>query len=111
MDYTPDDAERAVLDVIREEHRVNPMRLRDRTEIRKQYVNEALRQLVKLGVVQKVNRGLYEYVPEEDDLPGAPQAVDNDIQRVIDELAAAIELGDADGALARYEELGEMLRR
>lgn len=72
MDYDMDENERAVLDVLREERRVNPLRVREQTEIRKQYVNDALRQLRKLGVVRKVTKGLYEYVPENDDLPGGP---------------------------------------
>ncbi|WP_209019672.1 hypothetical protein [Halorussus marinus] len=79
MDYQLDDEERTVLDVIRHEGRVNPLRVRDQTGLRKQYVNDALRQLVKLGVIQKVNRGLYEHVPDEDDLLGADQ--DDEVER------------------------------
>jgi len=67
MDYTPDENEQEVLDVIRDERRVNPLRVREETGLRKQYVNDALSGLQKAGVVQKVNRGLYEHVPEEDD--------------------------------------------
>lgn len=94
MDYEPDDRERAVLDVFREEGRANPMRVRDVTDLRKQYVNDALNQLQKLGVVQKLNRGLYEYVPEEDDLPGAPESLDEDARRVLDEIETAMRRGD-----------------
>lgn len=71
MPYTPDGEERAVLDVLRREHRANPLRIREETDIRKQYVNDALDQLQKVGVVEKVNRGLYQHVPGEDDLEGA----------------------------------------
>ena len=67
MEYEPDENEEAVLEVIRKEHRVNPMRVREQTDLRKQYVNDALRQLQKAGVVRKVNRGLYEHVPKNDD--------------------------------------------
>jgi hypothetical protein len=112
MDYQPDDDERAVLDVLRDEGRVNPLRIRERTDIRKQYVNDALRQLQKLGVVRNVNRGLYEYVPEEDDLPGAPAGdMDGDVRRALDELEAALERGDRTAAETAYETLGEALRR
>lgn len=67
MDYEPDEREAEVLEVIRRENRVNPMRVREETDLRKQYVNDALRGLQKAGVVRKVNRGLYEHVPENDD--------------------------------------------
>ncbi|SEO72510.1 HNH endonuclease [Halorientalis persicus] len=92
--FRPDDRERAVLDVFREEERANPMRVRDVTDLRKQYVNDALNQLQKLGVVQKLNRGLYEYVPEEDDLPGAPETLDEGARRVLDEIETAMRRGD-----------------
>lgn len=67
-DYELDERERAVLDLLREEHRVNPLRVRERLDMRKQYVNEALRQLEKAGFIKKVTRGLYEFVedPESD---------------------------------------------
>lgn len=112
MDYTPDDRERAVLDVLREEGRANPLRIRERTDIRKQYVNDALRQLQKLGVVRNVNRGLYEYVPGEDDLPGCPAGdIDDSVRRLLDDLEAALERGDRSAAETAYDELGEALRR
>ena len=90
MDYEPDENEQAVLEVVREERRVNPMRVREQTDLRKQYVNDALRQLQKAGVIRKVSRGLYEHVPENDDeyteddeelkrhVRAAGEAIDND---------------------------------
>lgn len=94
MDYKPDDDEQAVLEVFREEKRANPMRIRERTDLRKQYVNDALNQLQKLGVVEKLNRGLYEYVPEQDDLPGAPEQLDEDARRLLNEIETALRRGD-----------------
>ena len=70
MPYSLDETERAVLDVLRAERRANPLRIRERTGLRKQYVNDALRQLEKVDVVRRVNRGLYEYNPDADDLEG-----------------------------------------
>lgn len=67
MDYQPDEQELEVLDVLREEGRANPMLLREKTDLRKEYVSRALNGLQKAGVVRKVTRGLYEHVPEEDD--------------------------------------------
>ncbi|UHQ96446.1 hypothetical protein [Natrinema halophilum] len=114
MEYQPDDVEEDVLEVIRSEGRVNPLRVREQTDHRKQYVNDAFRQLQKLGIVQKVNRGLYEYVPEEDDLPGAPEIDDHD-QRIIevsaalDDIDAAFERGDPDAARAALERAQEAI--
>ncbi|MFC5135512.1 MULTISPECIES: hypothetical protein [Haloferacaceae] len=85
MDYEPDETEQAVLDVVRQEGRVNPMRVREQTEIRKQYVNDALRQLQKAGVIRKVNRGLYEHVPENDDEYG--DAADQDVAALEERVA------------------------
>lgn len=61
MPYSPDEIEQQVLDVLRREGRANPLRIREQTDIRKQYVNNALRQLVKAELVRKVTTGLYEY--------------------------------------------------
>ena len=103
MDYELDEYESAVLDILREEGRVNPLRVREETGIRKQYVNDALRQLRKTGVVRQVTRGLYEHVPEEDDENDPRDDVDADadrnalkervaeIERERDELEAQIE--------------------
>ena len=67
MDYEPDENEQAVLDVLREERRANPYLIREKIDLRKEYVSKALTGLVKAGVVEKVTRGLYEHVPENDD--------------------------------------------
>ena len=110
MEYEPDDQEQVVLDVIRQEGRVNPMRVREQTEIRKQYVNDALKQLQKAGVIKKVNRGLYEHVPEvDDDYPSHEQQIRDAVANVrdayedvdgdrlgaaLDELEALVEVND-----------------
>lgn len=108
MEYDPDENEQRVLDVIRREGRVNPLRVREETDLRKQYVNDALRQLQKANVVRKVNRGLYEHVPEHDDVP-TTGAVDLDaLREAIADARAAYEDVDGDGlgaALTRAEEL------
>ena len=112
MDYEPDETEQKVLDVVRREKRVNPMRVREATGVRKQYVNDALRQLQKAGVVRKVNRGLYEHVPENDD--EAEDATDTDdvdleaVRAAIADARAAYEDVDGNGveeALDRAEDL------
>ena len=108
MDYEPDENEQAVLEVVREEFRVNPMRVRDQTDLRKQYVNDALRQLQKAGVIRKVNRGLYEHVPENDD-----EYTDDDeeLRQAVRDAREAYEDVDGDGvgdAIARLEELTEV---
>ena len=59
--YQPDETEQAVLDVLEAEGRANPYHIREQVGERKQYINDALTQLVKAGFVTKINRGLYEY--------------------------------------------------
>jgi chromosome segregation ATPase len=66
MEYQPDEQEQQVLNVLREERRANPMLIRERTGLRKEYVSRALTGLAKAGVVEKVERGLYDHVPEKD---------------------------------------------
>jgi len=106
MGYTLDENEREVLNVLREEGRVNPLRIREATGLRKQYVNDALKQLKKNDVVQKVNRGLYEYVPEEDGFPGAPrEEFPEEARRALDGLVAALKRGDRARAEDRFDEL------
>lgn len=116
MDYDLDETERAVLDVIREEQRVNPLRIRERTDIRKQYVNDALRQLRKLGVVNKVNKGLYEYNPEADSLPGVSSVGVGDeqisrIKRALDDIEAAAERGDGDALREAIQRARKAIKR
>lgn len=59
--YELDSTEQAILDVLKREGRATPLLIRQDIDVRKEYVSEALRQLVKAGLVSKVNRGLYEY--------------------------------------------------
>jgi hypothetical protein len=77
--FEPTDDEEEVLEVLRDEWRVNPMLIRDRTGIDKGTVNTALTRLTSAGWVRKVTRGLYEYVddPRRDDVP-APRIPDTD---------------------------------
>lgn len=108
MEYDPDENEQQVLDVIRREGRVNPLRVREETDLRKQYVNDALRQLQKANVVRKVNRGLYEHVPEHDDVSPAADIDAEALREAITDAKAAYEDVDGNGvrdALARLEEL------
>ena len=67
--FEPTGQQESVLDVLKDEQRVNPLRVRDVTSIDKQRVNDALSSLVDAGWVRRVNRGLYEFVedPREDD--------------------------------------------
>lgn len=66
--FEPSERQEKVLDVFKDENRVNPLRLRDATGLNKQRVNDILRDLQAAGWVRKVNRGLYEFVgdPRED---------------------------------------------
>jgi len=68
-DYTPDnDTEEQILAVMKEEGRATPYLIRERTDIRKEYVSRHLDNLRRAGWVTKVTRGLYEFVddPRED---------------------------------------------
>lgn len=67
--FEPTGQQETVLDVLKDEHRVNPLRVREVTGIGKQRVNDALGSLVDAGWVHRVNRGLYEFVedPREGD--------------------------------------------
>mgnify|MGYP006310369909 CR=1 FL=1 len=105
MEYEPDENEEAVLKVIRKEHRVNPMRVREQTGLRKQYVNDALRQLQKAGVIRKVNRGLYEHVPENDDEYTTDDQELREAVREAREVYEDVDGNGVDDAIARLEEL------
>ena len=63
--YTPDAVEDAVIDVLRREERANPFLIREETdELSRQQINNALRNLVAAGWVDKRTRGLYDYVDD-----------------------------------------------
>lgn len=104
MPYQPDEIEQAVLDVLKREGRANPLRIREETDIRKQYVNNALRQLDKAELVRKVTTGLYEYTGSD-----APGTVDKPaLNRALDDVENAAERGDGDAlrkALQRAREI------
>ena len=108
MDYEPDENEQAVLDVLRAEGRANPYLIREKIDLRKEYVSKALTGLVKAGVVEKVTRGLYDHVPENDD-----EYTDHrvELQQAVRDAREAYEDVDGDGvgdAIARLEELTEV---
>jgi DNA-binding Lrp family transcriptional regulator len=110
MEYNPDEKEQAVLDVLREHGRANPMLIRDETGLRKEYVSRALDGLQKAGVVEKVTRGLYDHVPENDDEYSHDRATVGAaaVQRAVDGLEAALEAGDerrVEAALDRLDDL------
>jgi predicted transcriptional regulator len=61
-DYEPTDDEDAILEVMKDEPcgRVNPYLVREETELSKQRVSNAFRQLVAAGWVDKRTRALYD---------------------------------------------------
>lgn len=59
--YEPDAEASAVLDVLKREGKANPLLIREETDLRKQYVNGALRDLVNAGWIEKRVQGLYEF--------------------------------------------------
>lgn len=65
--HEPSDDEDAVIAVLADEQRANPYLLREETGLRKQAVNEALKQLVAAGWAKKRTRGLYDYVDDPRD--------------------------------------------
>lgn len=62
--YEPTDREDDVLEVVREEERVNPLLVREETGYGKGDVNTALSNLRAAGWVRRVTRGLYEFVDD-----------------------------------------------
>lgn len=66
--YEPDEHDEQVIEVLKE-GRANPLHLREKTELRKQRVNDSLERLQSAGWVRKVTRGLYELAgdPREED--------------------------------------------
>jgi DNA-binding MarR family transcriptional regulator len=92
-DYEPNDRAQQVLAVLKDEQRANPMLLRERTGLRKQYVNNALRSLVDAGWVRKVTDGLYELSYSTDQ--GEAESVDMAaLKHALDDAEAAAERGD-----------------
>jgi DNA-binding MarR family transcriptional regulator len=73
-DFEPDERQEATLGVLqqgRDEGQpwgyANPKRLEEELDIRRQYINRALRGLVDAGWIEKVNRGLYRFVVDPRD--------------------------------------------
>lgn len=61
-DYDPTDDENAIIEVMKDEPcgRVNPYLIREETDLSKQRVSNAFRQLVAAGWVTKRTRALYD---------------------------------------------------
>ena len=69
QDYEPDDDdEEQILQVLKDEGRANPLRIREQTDIRKEYVSRKLDNLVRAGWVRRVTRGLYEFAADPRDV-------------------------------------------
>jgi predicted transcriptional regulator len=72
--FEPNDRQEAILNVLKEGRSEdnpwgygNPKRFEERLDIRRQYINRELRDLVAAGWVEKVNRGLYRFVADPRD--------------------------------------------
>jgi hypothetical protein len=72
--FEPNDRQEAILDVLKEGRLEgdpwgygNPKRFEERLDIRRQYINRELRDLVAAGWIEKVNRGLYRFVADPRD--------------------------------------------
>lgn len=63
-DYEPSEADEAVLRVLKDEGRANPYLIREKTELSRQQINQVLNRLTAAGWVEKVTRGLYEFVED-----------------------------------------------
>jgi len=63
-DFQPTDNEEAVIDVMEEENKANPLRIREQTGLGKGDINTALTRLTSAGWVRKITRGLYEFVDD-----------------------------------------------
>lgn len=59
------DKTQAVLEIMKDEWRANPGLIRERTELSRQEVGERLKRLIAMDLVEKVCRGLYEYVDDD----------------------------------------------
>lgn len=62
--FEPSESQEDVFDVLKEEYRVNPLRVRNVTGLGKQRVNDDLGSLVDAGWIRHVNQGLYEFVED-----------------------------------------------
>ena len=64
--YDPDDEiEERVLSVLKQEGRATPFLIREELgDVRKEYVNDRLDNLIRAGWVEKRTRGLYDFVED-----------------------------------------------
>ena len=113
MEYQPDENEQQVLEVLREHERANPMLIREETGLRKEYVSRALTGLRKAGVVEKVTRGLYDHVPENDDRHESSPAENRRLRESIEQLKVDRDdlQDELDDAYERIHELEEQDRQ
>lgn len=65
-EFEPLEDDEKVLEVLRD-GRANPMLIREKTDLSKQRVYDALQRLVSAGWVRKVTRGLYELAEDPRD--------------------------------------------
>lgn len=65
--FEPSDADEAVLSVFKDYGFANPYLIREETEMEKGDVNTCLVRLTSAGWVEKVTRGLYEFVEDPRD--------------------------------------------
>lgn len=64
-EFEPNDDEEAILNVLKHDREtVNPMYIREHTDLDKGSINTALTRLTSAGWVRKVTRGLYEFVDD-----------------------------------------------
>lgn len=63
-DLADDTRAMRVLDLIKDEHRVNPLLVRQETDLSKGDVNTVLVQLAREGYIQRRTEGLYEFVDD-----------------------------------------------
>jgi hypothetical protein len=110
--YDPDDREEDVLNVLKEEGRVNPYLVRQRTEYGKGEINTSLKSLSDAGWIRRVCRGLYEFV--EDPRGQTGTAVDWQDQLHDDLVAMGVTGSDRDrveALAAFFAEHGTLSRR
>jgi len=69
--FEPDERQEAILDILKRGRSesepwgyANPKRLEENMNIRRQYINRALRGLVDAGWIKKENRGLYRFIKD-----------------------------------------------
>ncbi len=63
-DHDMSERDAKILDVVKEEGRVNPYLVRQRTGIPKRHVNTSLTSLREDELINRVTRGLYEFVSD-----------------------------------------------